>query len=208
MIKDNDIRDLLHKEFKSNKTSLNRICMDEVGLCQSQSIVDIAIITDTIHGIEIKSEADTLNRLAQQMDTYNKCLRYITIVTCENHLSKVLEIVPSFWGVKLVKYDNNILQIETIREEKENINVDKYSFVQLLWKDETFNILKDMNLSKGMASKTRKILWDKLADNMDTLELETLVCNTLRNRTNWRDKPLQIKREHNKKKKLINKNAD
>lgn len=197
MIKDKDIRFNFIKNFKQDNENKDYLIVNELGLCKSDAILDIAYIGSYIHGYEIKSEADTLVRLKNQMEVYNKCLKYITIITCKNHLKKVLEIVPDFWGVILAYEENELIKFEYIRKEKENNLVDKHELIKLLWHEETLNILNERNLSKGVKSKSKDILWNRLSENVTLEELEIIITNTLKNRDDWKKRKLIVKRKRN-----------
>jgi hypothetical protein len=89
-MQDSDIRKLLHTYLKrENKKYKDTIIVDEFDLCSGLSRIDIAVVNGVIHGYEIKSEEDTLNRLPNQIIYYNKSLEKISIATNKSHLEKI-----------------------------------------------------------------------------------------------------------------------
>ncbi|MDE9545719.1 hypothetical protein KKI98_23490, partial [Xenorhabdus bovienii] len=60
----------------------------------------------------------------------------------------------------------------------------------LLWKEEMLAILSYLGKDRGLKSKPRRVLWNKLAEALDTDELRDLVRETLKARTNWRAEKL------------------
>src|SRR5262245_47138736 len=72
---------------------------DELGICEGRVRVDMAVVNSTLHGFEIKSDQDTLSRLAEQQRLFSKVFERMTIVVHGAHLSRALQHVPSWWGV-------------------------------------------------------------------------------------------------------------
>lgn len=102
--RDIDIRQKLHKELSSQyKNRTDTIVVDELNLCQGDARIDIAVVNGKIHGYEIKSESDTLERLPNQISIYNQVMDTVTIVTAEKHLEKVKQLIPAWWGIKIVE---------------------------------------------------------------------------------------------------------
>lgn len=193
-MKDVDIRRELHRSYLSHfyKNDANSKVIDELGICQGASLVDIAVVNGSMWGWEIKSEKDNLKRLPLQMSYYNKVFDYITIVTNENHLNEIKEIVPKYWGVICVKKKKEGFELENLRKPKKNKNVDAFSLVQFLWKEEALEVLEKEGLIKGMKSKPRKLIWRKIAESLELEKINYYVRTYLKNRKNWRVTDLQL----------------
>ena len=69
--------------------------LNEMGLCEGLARIDVAVINGQIHGFEIKSPRDTLNRLASQEAVYSRTLDLVTIVSHAEHLPRVRVLVPA-----------------------------------------------------------------------------------------------------------------
>ena len=187
---DLEIRKVLYRktlyDIKTQDPSTKII--EELGLCQGDARIDIVALNGAIHGFEIKSESDDLRRLPIQVDFYNKVLDTITIVMGNRHLLKVKEIIPSWWGIITVEKkskDNIILHNE--RKANLNYQIDPSSLVQLLWREEALSILKENNLEKGLVSKSRKLLWNRLVEKFSLDVLKSYVTEALNSRQKWRD---------------------
>ena len=67
-MRDSDIREVLldswQKKYFSDEST--RV-FEELGLCQGDARVDVAVVNGSIHGFEIKSERDSLDRLSNQL---------------------------------------------------------------------------------------------------------------------------------------------
>jgi hypothetical protein len=193
-MKDSDIREVLLSDLgRQYKNDPDTMIIEELGLCQGEARVDIAVVNGSIHGFEIKSEQDTLKRLAGQAASYSRVLESITLVVGSEHLDEALKIIPKWWGVIVAREKRRgQLHLKKRRKGKLNPSLDPFAIVQLLWRDEAFEVLKKLDLHKGLANKPRTILWNKLAKHLTTDELLVLVRNLLRSRENWRSGYQQV----------------
>ncbi|MCS5697252.1 sce7726 family protein [Desulfofundulus thermocisternus] len=186
---DKDIRSILYNEyFQDFRNDPDTVIVDELELCLGEARIDIAVINGAIHGYEIKSERDTLKRLLAQRDVYNKVFDTVTIITSKNHIDKVLEIVPSWWGViQVEKKSGKNFGLNFIRQAMPNKDVDPFALVQLLWRNEALNLLKKYGLQKGYLSKPRSEIWAKLAASLSLDKLRYEVREAIKGRKKWRD---------------------
>jgi len=193
-MKDSDIREVLLSDLgRQYKNDPDTMIIEELGLCQGEARVDIAVVNGSIHGFEIKSEQDTLKRLTGQAAIYNRVLESITLVVGSEHLDEALKIIPKWWGVIVARERRRgQLHLKKRRKGKSNPSLDPFAVVQLLWRDEAIEALKKLDLHKGLANKPRVILWNKLAEHLPTDELLALVRHLLRSRENWRSGYQQV----------------
>lgn len=186
-MRDMDIRHALHQDLKAQHSGdPSTLIVDELGLCQGVSRVDVAVINGSLTGFEIKSERDTLVRLPAQQEVYSRTLDFVTLIVNRQHLEAVDKLVPDWWGLQEATETDGVVVINTLRAGRENPGVDPYSVAQLLWRDETLDALKEKGLDKGLLSKPRQALWMALASNVEPDELKTIVRTRLKARANWR----------------------
>lgn len=179
---DFEIRQFLHLNLKNNI----RKTFDEVELNYGSARIDILAIDDYMHGFEIKSDHDTLNRLNNQIKIYNKVLDKVTLVVVEKYLNKAQLIIPNWWGVTLAKDTGNEIQLLEIKKPEINLEVNPRILVQLLWRDELKQLLKAKNSLRGFSSKNKNILGKRLIQVLSIEELKSSVRDTLKNRVDWR----------------------
>ena len=142
---------------------------------------------------EYKSEKDNLKRLPLQIQYYNKVFDYVTIVVGRNHLEEVKEMVPEFWGIMEAKNQKgNSLSIKSVRHCKLNPKIEAISLAQLLWKNETLEILERLGKDRGYKSKPRRALWQRLTEVLSLEELNSEVRSYLKNRKGWRTTDQQL----------------
>lgn len=184
MLNDRGIR----MPLKNKLVELRRddLIIDELNCCQGAVRVDVASIGSSLHGYEIKSELDSLNRLPFQSKAYNYVFDTLTLVSAEKHLKKALEIVPSWWGVWVVQQNATCINFEVFRETQRNPMLRTYEIACLLWKTEAWEIIQQLNLEYKKKNSTRYELWSYLADNVSADLLTKKVCEALRSRRAWR----------------------
>lgn len=95
--------------------SLNTACMlteFRAGACKA----DLAILNGTATVYEIKSERDSLARLANQVDNYKQVFAKVYVIASEGHISGVLDTVPEDVGVMML---GSRYRITTVREAED-----------------------------------------------------------------------------------------
>ena len=166
--------------------------IEELGVQHGSARVDIAVVNGIMHGYEIKSDQDTLQRLPRQMEVFNSVFDKITLVVGKNHLYRAINIVPEWWGIMVAKSNNNGSVIfNLIRGEEFNKNQDSVSIAKLLWREEALRILEKNKVANGFYSKPRDFIYKKLASVLDQEALSEEVREKLFLRADWRpDAPL------------------
>lgn len=195
IISTNDIliRSALKKFLTNHHAQDEKVrIIEEFGVQHGTARVDIAVINGIIHGYEIKSDQDTLRRLPRQMGVFNLVFDKITLVVGKNHLYQAINMVPEWWGIIIVKIDNNgSLIFNVIRGEEFNKNQDSVSIARLLWREEALRILEKNKVADGFYSKPRDFIYKKLASVLDQEALSEEVREKLFLRADWRpDAPL------------------
>lgn len=183
-----NLMDALTNEYGNNHT----LIVEELGLHHGEVRADIAVINGAIHGFEIKSDHDNLLRLNQQVLVYNAVFDYVTLVVGKSHICAALEVVPDWWGITMAKANgDDEVEFFKLREPKKNHDTDNSSVASLLWRDEALSILEELGQDRGVRSKPRQFLYERLAEVLDDEALKGQVRQKLCSRTNWRlDAPL------------------
>src|SRR3989338_11292875 len=97
------LREILGKERKNYKSEekLPAEIFEEFGVSHGTARIDFAIVNGVMHGYEIKSDRDTLDRLPDQMREYNAVFDKMTLVVGRHHLYEALAIIPEWCGIIL-----------------------------------------------------------------------------------------------------------
>lgn len=191
-MRDLDIRKALHAtELAPFHNDGESVVVDELGLCQGGARVDIAVVNGALHGYEIKSERDTLERLPGQVEVYGRTLDTVDLVTSGSHLTRARAVIPPWWGIIQAVMVGGEVRLRRVRKARRNPSPDPFSVAQLLWRDEVLAILEDLGIADGLRSKPRRTLWQALAGAVSREELNHLVRDRLKARGNWRSAELR-----------------
>lgn len=185
---DKNIRAVLLNSI-ANEALMNRQkhrVVQEMGICRGVARIDIAVIKHSIHGYEIKSDKDSLTRLPNQINQYNKVFDYLTLVSGSNHIEKVRDIVPNWWGLSEAKTDNDQTTLMTIRQPKRNPLMKFSSLLELLWKEELIGLIKEIGIEKKVSGKNRQYLMDLLISESNHIHVTNLARSKLYLRKDWR----------------------
>ena len=185
---DAEIRAALHcKALRAFHRCNDTLVIDELGLAHAKARIDVAVINGSVHGFEIKSAADTLTRLPQQLDLYEQCLEKLTIVCAEKHIAGVRELAPRWCGItKVTKGPRGGIVFITVREPKRNPNVQPYRLAHLLWRSEAVTILTQANASPKVLRAPRKTLYKSLAAKYSVAEITAFIKQSMASRQDWR----------------------
>lgn len=174
----------LYQKHANDKTV--RI-IQELGVNHGTSRIDIAVVNGVLHGYEIKSDLDTFDRLPEQMSTYNKIFNKMTIVVGWSHLEAAINTVPDWWGITVAKQsEDGTIMLHSIRDCEYNREQDNIYIAKLLWRDEAIQTLEAIGKAKGVRSKPRSIVYERLVEALGSNELQKKVRETLFFRPDWR----------------------
>lgn len=162
------------------------LVIPECGICSGFARADVAVIGDELVGYEVKGATDTLLRLPRQVEGYSKVFDRAVVVASPNHVQGALGIVPPWWGMWQAEDSG---EFTVLRASLPNPSPDPDALASLLWHHEALGLLERYGLAKGMKSKGRHKLWDKLADNLPLGDLRREVRLTMKARGDWRWHP-------------------
>jgi hypothetical protein len=188
---DTDIRSALRsKRFRHQKLRPGTLVIDELGLAHARSRVDVAVINGCIHGYEIKSAQDSLDRLGGQIDVYRRALQKVTIVAAQRHVPKVMVSVPDWCGViEVVQGPRGGIQLQPIRSARMNPDIDPVMLAHLLWRPEVFELLSRIGYAPKQLRRPRKQLYEMLCEAMTLREITVAIHEFMARRQTWRDHP-------------------
>ncbi|MHB1607992.1 MAG: sce7726 family protein [Acidiferrobacter thiooxydans] len=187
---DAHIRMALRKKLTSTgRGHSDTVVLDELGICRGEVRVDVAVVNGEIHGYEIKSDRDSLRRLASQVELYSKVLDQATLVAGERHFDAAAALLPEWWGLLLVKPSNNGPHLKRVRRAQKNPSRDARSLVELLWLEDSIALLERHGLDRGVRSKPRRIIWDRICESLDIEVIAAAVRAHLKTRAISTDHP-------------------
>lgn len=175
MLGDRDIRPALRTYLRAP----GDVLIEEMGVCGGQVRVDLAVVGDTLDGYEIKSDRDSLRRLAGQVDLYGRVFERMTMVVGPRHFEAVLRTVPASWGLLLV---DEALDLSPVRQARLNEAVDSRYLVELLWLEECMALLEAHGAARGVRGKPRRDVWGRVCERLTTKDVAAAVRDALRRR--------------------------
>lgn len=187
-LSDADIRPVLKGWLRATiAEDDDTVILEELGLCRGQVRLDLAVVNGILHGFEIKSDRDSLIRLAGQADVYSKVLDWATLVVGSRHLVDAMLIVPSWWGVLRVDAGPRGPVIEEFRTGRPNPARDSRALAELLWLQEALVLLEQRGQAVGVRGRPRRLIWDRLCERLETEEIAAAVRTRLKARARTPD---------------------
>jgi hypothetical protein len=177
--------------LKSNKVltkhaNASTKIVDELHLSCTSSRIDVAVVNGYFHGFEIKGASDNLKRLPDQIEGYSKVFDYLTVVTEEEHLNKILDITPEWVGVMCCSKLNSSIKFKSVRKPQKNKSTEPVYIAKLLWRDELLEILNEYKI-KHRKSDRNWLLCEQLCISVKKELVSTIVRDKLKQRNCWKN---------------------
>ncbi len=118
-----------------------------------QSKADCVILNGVSTCYEIKTAFDSLNRLPEQLNNYSKLFDFVNVVTCEQHLDKVLGQIEPHIGVLIL---NKRSQISVKRHATQiQTDIDINVLIRSLRQHEAIEIYQHLEGKKPTVGNTK-----------------------------------------------------
>lgn len=186
MLNDKKIREVLIEKLNRVNLGHEFRIINELGICDGNARVDIALANGRLCGYEIKSDMDTLERLPGQVEAYNKTFDKITIVVGNKFKDRIENYVPEFWGIE-VAYINKFgnISIKKLRSAKPNKNIESKALLELLWREELKILLLNHGI-KGISNINKRKLRDIAIETIPLKDIKSFTLETIKSREGWR----------------------
>jgi hypothetical protein len=187
-MKDIEIRTAILKRLQriSQRKPDVRI-FEEFVIQRGSARIDLIVISDILHGLEIKGDCDTLSRLKEQARYYSHVCDKVTLIVGYKHFYKAVKLIPEWWGIKLVRTGKRgAIHFDEARIPRKNPEVEKQALARLLWREEGLQFLHEINYKNGFHAKTRSEICEKIAELADLDQIRAKVCQQIKSRQNWR----------------------
>lgn len=183
------IRTALRTRHLRHHCGRNDVLMiNELGLAHAQSRIDLAVFNGHLHGYEIKSTNDTLDRLPRQLSIYGEALQKLTLVIATRHLEAAEAIAPGWCGLtEIIEGPRGGMTFASRRRARLNPGLDPFILAHLLWHQEARELLLERGASRSDVNAPRKRLYRLLADEIPVGELASAIKAAMASRTGWRD---------------------
>jgi hypothetical protein len=177
---DAEVRALLKEYLDAIHEGTDTLLLDELGLCQGDVRVDVAAVNGELAGFEIKSPSDTLARFPKQRRVYSRVVDRAWLVAPIKTLENAR--MPRWWGQIAVFDSNDKLALRVVRPSELNPSPDALSIAKLLWRDEALSALKQAGCARGVMTKSRKFVWERVVEAIAIDDLRAHVRAALKKR--------------------------
>lgn len=185
-MRDADVRDVVRRSLQdAHRDDLDTRIVEEMGIWGGSARIDVAVINGELHGVELKSERDTLARLDRQIELYDKVFDRVTLVVGLNHLDGALRKAPEWWGLTTALPTDSGIVLSAHREAAMNPAVSAFHLARLMWRDEALECLARHGGTRGLVRAASDALAEVLAARLDLTTLRLEVRTKLKSRTNW-----------------------
>lgn len=145
-------RAALTQKVLLGKHSLNTAGMlteFRAGVCKA----DLVILNGSATVYEIKSERDTLGRLANQIQNYKEVFASVNVIASETHIDGVLATVPRDVGVLCLTNRYRIQMVQDAIDHPERVS--PAAIFESLRSSEALEVLKQLNVSIDKVPNTK-----------------------------------------------------
>jgi hypothetical protein len=190
-VRDCEIRAAAHATLlRHARACPDTIVLDELGVDHGACRVDIAVINGHIRGLEIKADADVLDRLPGQVAAYGAVVDRATLLASPRHIARALPLLPEWWGVMSAEQrSSGVIAFRIVRREHANRSVDPLTLARLLWRPEAAAILRALGIAEKHLRQPREDLYRMLVKALPRRVLAERVRHALKVREAWRDRP-------------------
>lgn len=158
--------------------------LEELGIEGAR--IDVALLDHGLTGFEIKSDFDTLDRLAHQMHAYHRVFDTLTVVTTAAFAAQAELLLPEWWGLWVAgDASDGSVQLQIARPASANPRQEARSLLALLWREEALALARAHAAGKVRAGANRATLQDQLATVADVSTVRQWVADALGRRV-WR----------------------
>jgi len=186
-MRDCDVRQQLDRRLRDiHAQEPSSRLLPEMVLGRGVSRIDFAVVNGKLHGYEIKSDADTLDRLATQAEAYNSVFDEITIVVGSRHLSRADKAIARWWGIIKAEVHEGTVFLTDLRRPKQNPQQSARALADLLWKEEAMDLLRRYSDVKSINRKNRDTLSFEIWARLDLVTVANFTRETLKARVRWR----------------------
>lgn len=171
-----EIRDaLLHRLLESATKS--QALIEELGVGQAR--MDVTCAGEVLSGYEIKSDFDTLNRLARQMHAYHDVFDLLTIVTTSSYVDQVEALLPNWWGIWVAGRQAGQVVLAERRPPTRHSLQSAQSLASMLWRDDAYQFATHLLGPVVRTRATRGDLQELIANSIPLNLIRQKVLDSL-----------------------------
>jgi hypothetical protein len=161
--------------LERNHLVRSTILISEFSANHSSIRADLVLAsTRSLHGIEIKTDADSLQRVESQLEGYAKYFTHVTFAVGPRHAAKALEMLPTQVGLWIIK-DHKIGMVRRATRTQ----LRKADLIKIMNVSELIPLLRNAGLASHSSSRNELA---QLALRLSRKELMLAALNSIRSR--------------------------
>ena len=181
------IRTFLHWRLgEQHSHEIDTVLIDEMGICQGSTRVDVAVVNGQLHGYEIKSERDSLRRLKTQATSYSLVFDRMTLVCGDKHVLEAVDAIPPWWEVLRLVHTDQKPFFQCVRPGLNNPSRSARALVECLWLEDAMAFVARRHSLRGLRGKPRTVVWDRICDLFSLEEIAEAVRGHLKATASYR----------------------
>lgn len=175
------IREVLRSKLSIVHNGDDAVIVDELKVSRGSSRVDVAVINGRIEGYEIKSDRDTLSRLANQAEHFSRIADRMTLVVGDKHYDCAVQLIPIWWSIlRVTQSTDGTLKLKSARRGQLNRSKCIRSLAEILERDELVALLVAHELDRGCRSFDHRSLVAKAVSCIKHRDIEAFVKKILK----------------------------
>lgn len=155
------------------------LIMSEVPFSELSRRVDLLVVANELHAIEIKSERDNLDRFSSQLDDYLSFFERITVFCSKSHLKTIRRLIPK--PVGLIVFDASRWTFRLQQPSRKRRGITKHAWLQFLHAREIQKALSQSGL-KQTKKFPIEVLRQQLSRLLTRQEMRAYVLDALQKR--------------------------
>jgi hypothetical protein len=175
----NALKSDLHRRYGSDPDTA---VIDELSIRGGGTRIDLALVNGVLHGFELKSDYDSLCRLDEQVQAYGSVCNCATLVVGERHLRNAAELLPEWWGIRVVRSGSGRPIFRDLKLPQTNPSLDPTAVAHLLRRSEAKVFIADLGWGDPDRTASRRHLCELLAREAELPRLCDRVRSCIRAR--------------------------
>ena len=184
-ITENALRTALKRDLASTMAPEDAL-LEELNVELGAVRADVVLAGDLLHAFEIKSDFDTLDRLARQMHAYHRVFDRVTLATTQSFMTAAELLLPPWWGLLLAEELQGSLVLTSLRAPSPNPRQNVRDIASLLWREEALAVVEVIAPHRVRSRSTREELCDVIAGAGTLVDVRRWVVSGLKRRNTIR----------------------
>lgn len=175
MLYDKDIREPLFDFLEMHYGKVRILEEKRTGRSRADIVM---VLPEKLCGIEIKSDADSYQRLARQVKDYDTYFDMNIVAVGSSHGTHVEEHVPDHWGIITIDEVDGKPDFYFLRQPLRNPKVQPLRKIEILWRPELAHI-QELNGLPKYAQKSKAFVQEVIVEKVDPSRLSIQISDEL-----------------------------